>query len=65
METVYYPDDDILYIRLSNKPVVREVSHDWHVNIAYAEDGDVVEMTILDAKAIGLYPVRTEDKKAA
>ena len=65
METVYYPDDDILYIRFSDKTIVREVSRDWHVNIAYAADGDIVEMTILDAKAIGLYPVRTEDKRAA
>ena len=49
MKTIYYPADDILFMRFLAKPVVREVSHNWHVNMAYAADGDLVEITILDA----------------
>jgi uncharacterized protein YuzE len=64
MQTIYYPDDDILVIRFSNKPIVREVSQDWNVNISYAEDGDIVELVILDAQAIGLIPIHTERRAA-
>jgi hypothetical protein len=35
------------------------------MNLAYSEDGDLVEMTILDARAEGLYPVTTESRRAA
>ena len=49
MRTIYYPQDNILEIRLSDKPVAREVSQDWNVNVSYAEDGSVVELVILDA----------------
>ncbi|MGH8558645.1 MAG: DUF2283 domain-containing protein [Methylococcales bacterium] len=65
MKTIYYPDDDILFMRFSDKPIVREVSRNWHVNMAYTADGDLVEMTILDAKKEGIYPVTIEDIKAA
>ena len=38
MKTTYFDDDDTLVIRLSDKPVVREVSQDWrtHVKIGRA-----------------------------
>jgi len=36
MKTLYYPQDDILAIHFSDKPVVREVSQDWNVNISYS-----------------------------
>ncbi len=64
MRTTYNPEDDILYMRFCDKPIAREVSHGWNINLA--NDGDLVEMTtILDARAEGLYPVTTEDRKAA
>jgi uncharacterized protein YuzE len=50
VKTTYFENDDILQIRVSEKPIVREVSHGWNVNIAYAEDGSVVEIVLLDAK---------------
>ena len=34
MKTIYYPQDDILEIRLSDKPIAREVSQDWNVNVS-------------------------------
>ena len=60
MQTIYYPEDDILEIHFSDKPIVREVSQDWNVNISYDADGNIVEMVILDARAIGLMPVQTQ-----
>lgn len=57
MKTVYYEKDDILEIRVSDKPIVREVSQDWHTNISYAADGSIVEIVLLDAKKEGLLPL--------
>ena len=65
MKTIYYPQDDILEIRLSDKPVAREVSQDWNVNVSYAEDGSVVELVILDAVKAGFMPFEGGDRKAA
>lgn len=50
MKSIYFQTDDILQIRVSDKPIVREVCQDWHTNISYAEDGTIVEIVLLDAK---------------
>ena len=63
MKSIYSEKDDTLHIHLSDKPIVREVSQDWHTNISYAEDGTIVEIALLDAKKEGLLPV--EFRKAA
>lgn len=63
MKATYFEDDDILQIRVSDKPIVREVSQGWNTNVSYAEDGSIVEIVLLDAKKEGLMPV--ELKKAA
>ena len=63
MKGRYFENDDMLQIRMSDKPIVREVSQDWHTNISYAEDGTIVEIVLLDAKKEGLLPV--EFRKAA
>lgn len=63
MKTTYFEDEDILEIRVSDKPITREVSQGWHTNISYAEDGSIVEIVLLDAKKEGLLPV--EFRKAA
>ena len=65
MKTIYYPQDDILEIVLSDKPVAREVSQDWNVNVSYAEDGSVVELVILDAVKAGFMPFQGGTRKAA
>ena len=51
---IYFVNDDILHIRMSDKPIVREVSQDWHIHISYAADGSVVEILLLDVKKEGL-----------
>ena len=63
MKSIYFENDDILQIRMSEKQIVREVSQDWHTNISFAEDGSVVEIVLLDAKKEGLLPL--ESRKAA
>ena len=57
MKSIYFENDDILQIRVSDKPIVREVSQDWHTNISYAEDGTIVEIVLLGAHKEGLLPV--------
>ena len=64
MKTIYYPQDDILEICLSDKPIAREVSQDWNVSISYAEDGSVVELVILDAVKVGFMPFHGGDRSA-
>ena len=63
MKSIYFENDDILQIRVSDKQIVREVSQDWHTNISYAEDGSIVEIVLLDAKKEALLPL--EYRKAA
>jgi len=63
MKSIYFEKDDILEIRVSDKPIVREVSQDWHTNISYAADGTIVEIVLLDAKKEGLMPM--EFRRAA
>ena len=53
MKSTYFDKDDILSIRVSDKPIVREVSHSWHINTSYAADGTVVEVVLLDAHKDG------------
>ena len=57
VKSIYFENDDILQIRVSEKQIVREVSQDWHTNISYAEDGSIVEIVLLDAKRAGLLPL--------
>ena len=63
MKTIYYSEDDILEIRLSEKKIVREITQDWNVNVSFAEDGSVVELVILDAVKAGLVPFEGGDTK--
>ncbi len=65
MRTTYYDEDDILVMRLSDKPITREVSQDWNTHISYAADGTAVEIVVLDAAAIGVYPLQVAHRKVA
>lgn len=65
MHTTYFDEDDILVIRLSDKPIVREVSQNWNTHISYAEDGSMVEVVLLEARANGAYPLEVQHARAA
>ena len=60
MKTTYYDTEDTLVIHLSDKPIVREVSQDWHTHLSYAEDGTAVELVILEARARGVLPMEVK-----
>ncbi len=64
MNTTYHLADDILTLRLSDKPIAREISQDWNVHLALAADGTVVELVVLDARKSGLLPVDAEPSVA-
>jgi hypothetical protein len=34
MKTIYYEANDTLVIRISDKPIVREVSQDWNTHVS-------------------------------
>ena len=45
--------EGILHSRLTDKPVTRETSPNWHTNISYAGDGSIVEVVLLDFSTLG------------
>ena len=65
MKCTYFDEDDTLVIRLSDKPITREVSQDWNTHVSYAADGTVVETVILEAARIGAWPLQIEHRQAA
>ena len=64
MYTTSYPDDDILEIKFSDRPIVREVSQDWNTCLSYDAEGKVVEMVILMATATGAWPIEEQQRAA-
>jgi uncharacterized protein YuzE len=48
----YLENEGTLHIRLTDKPVVRETSPNWHTNISYAADGPLVEVVLLDLSSL-------------
>ncbi|CAK0757200.1 DUF2283 domain-containing protein [Gammaproteobacteria bacterium] len=52
----YDAQDDILYAEFTRKPIVKDVSYGWNVNICYDANG-IAEITILDAKVAGYWPL--------
>lgn len=65
MRTTYFEEDDILVMHLSDKPITREVSQDWNTHISYAADGTTVEIVVIDAAAIGAFPLEVLHGQAA
>ncbi|QIT55932.1 DUF2283 domain-containing protein [Aquisalimonas sp. 2447] len=61
MRTTYDAADDILVLHLSDKPIVREASQDWHTHISYADDGTIVEVVVLEASRQGAWPLLRSD----
>lgn len=56
MRISYDDQDDILLIQFSSDLIVRDISHGWNTHIGYATSG-IAEITILDAKASGYWPI--------
>ncbi len=60
MKIEYDEKEDILFIRFSDKPVERDVSHGWNVVVGMAKDG-IAQLTVLDAKKDGFLPLDAPD----
>ena len=54
MKIICFDNNDILQIRVPDKPITREASQGWYTNISYAEDVSIVEIVLLGAKKEGL-----------
>lgn len=65
MHATYFDEDDLLVIRLSDKPIAREVSQNWNAHASYAEDGSAVEVVLLEARSNGAYLIEVQDARAA
>ena len=52
-------------MRFSGKPIARETSQDWNVNVSYAADGSIVELVILDAVKSGFMPFESTARRRA
>ncbi|MEO5334059.1 MAG: DUF2283 domain-containing protein [Magnetococcus sp. YQC-5] len=57
MKIDYDEQEDILFIRFNEVPVERDISYGWNVNVGWTSKG-ISQLTILDAKADGLLPLR-------
>jgi uncharacterized protein YuzE len=60
MRITYFEKDDTLVIHFADKPIAREASQDWNTHVSFAEDGTVVEVVILEARAHGAFPVKQQ-----
>ena len=52
MKISYRNTEDVLYVQLSDAPVVKDVSYGEDVNVGYDADGQLVEITILDLSSV-------------
>ncbi|MEO5339236.1 MAG: DUF2283 domain-containing protein [Magnetococcus sp. MYC-9] len=57
MNIDYDEKEDILFIRFNDDPVEQDISYGWNVNVGMTARG-IGQITILDAKADGLLPVK-------
>jgi hypothetical protein len=60
MRITYFEKDDTLVIHFADKPIARETSQDWNTHVSFADDGSVVEVVILEARAHGAFPVKQQ-----
>lgn len=63
MKAIYFDNNDTLFLRLSDKPIIKDVSQDWHTQVSYADDGSAVEVLIRNAKALGMLPTIAKQDK--
>lgn len=57
MHAMFDEHEDVLLVRLSTKPVEREVVQENNVQLGYAADGTLAELLVLDARASGMMPI--------
>ena len=53
--------EDVLVLRFSNEPLLKDISYGWNVLVAMTHNG-IGQVTILDAKESGLLPIMVDPK---
>ncbi|ETR65714.1 hypothetical protein MHK_008207 [Candidatus Magnetomorum sp. HK-1] len=61
MFLTYDDQEDILFIKFIDRPVIQDVSYSWNINIGFTDKG-IGQITILDAKEYGLMPIEFDTK---
>ena len=62
MHTTYFEEDDILEIRFSDAPIVKEISENWNTCISLDAQGNIAQLVVLEARQIGAYPIEVNTK---
>ena len=65
IHVTYWPEDDILEVRFSNKSIARETSESWNIHKSFTEDGELVEVVFLDAVKEGYFDPAADGHRAA
>lgn len=60
MRIEYEAQDDILRIVFSEAQLIKDISYNWNINVGFALTG-IGEITILDAKANGYWPLENPE----
>ena len=53
--------EDVLVLRFTDEPLLKDISYGWNVLIAMTHSG-IGQVTILDAKQSGLLPIMVDPK---
>lgn len=61
MEMKYDEVEDVLVLRFTDEPLLKDISYGWNVLIAMTHSG-IGQVTVLDAKQSGLLPIMVDPK---
>ena len=61
MEMKYDEVEDVLVLRFTDEPLLKDISYGWNVLVAMTHSG-IGQVTILDAKQSGLLPIMVDPK---
>ena len=61
MEIRYDEEEDVLVLRFTEEPLLKDISYGWNVMIAMSHNG-IGQVTILDAKQSGMLPILIDPK---
>lgn len=57
----YDEEEDVLVLRFSNEPLLKDISYGWNVLVAMTHSG-IGQVTILNAKDSGMLPIMVDPK---
>ncbi len=60
MRIHYNKKDEILFIQFNDRPIERDISYGWNMNVGLTEAG-IGQITILDVGVDGLLPLELDE----